>query len=270
MARLVDVPYRADLGSAGQDAFDRLVELGAIDIELSPDGGLAALMPDHVRPEQIASALGVDHVTVSAAHGRDEDSVWVLRPRPIRIGRLRIVPDDHEPGPDTLRLIDSAAFGTGLHPTTALCIEALEGLVLNTRPQTVLDVGTGSGVLALSALTLGVPRALGIDIDREALQIAQDNARINTLEDRLQLAHGGPEAVDGAWPLVLANVLAAPLIEMAPALVQRVAHHGQLLLSGVPSSVEPDVDHAYRHLGMRRVRATSRRGWVALLLQASW
>jgi ribosomal protein L11 methyltransferase len=69
---------------------------------------------------------------------------------------------------------------------------------------------------------------------------------------------------------VVANVLAAPLIEMAPALVHRAAHHGQLLLSGIPSSVESDVEHAYRRLGMRRVRAMSRGGWVALLLQASW
>jgi ribosomal protein L11 methyltransferase len=134
----------------------------------------------------------------------------------------------------------------------------------------MLDVGTGSGILALAALTLGVPRALAIDIDDEALQVAAENARINGLSDRLQLARGGPESVTGTWALVLANVLAAPLIEMAPALVRRVAHHGQLVLSGIPSSVEEDVDRAYRHLGMRRVRATSRAGWVALEMLASW
>jgi ribosomal protein L11 methyltransferase len=270
MATLVHVPYRVDVGHAGHDAFDRLVELGAIDIELSLDGDLAAVMPDHVAPEQIASALGVDHVTVSAAHGRDADSVWVLRPRPTRIGRLRILPVDHEPEPDALRLVDSAAFGTGLHPTTALCLEALEGFVESASPQAVLDVGTGSGVLALSALMLDVPRALGLDIDPEALHVARENARINGLDDRLQLAQGGPETVDGTWPLVLANVLAAPLIEMAPALVCRIAHRGQLVLSGIPSSVEGDVDRAYGRLGLRRVRAMSRGGWVALLLQASW
>ena len=70
--------------------------------------------------------------------------------------------------------------------------------------------------------------------------------------------------------LILANVLAAPLIEMASALVARLGHHGQLVLSGIPSSVEQDGVEAYRRLGMRRVRVTSRAGWVALLLQASW
>jgi ribosomal protein L11 methyltransferase len=137
-------------------------------------------------------------------------------------------------------------------------------------PDAVLDVGTGSGVLALGALLLGVPRALGIDIDNEALRVAAANARLNDLEERLQLERGGPERVPGMWPLILANVLAAPLIEMAPALVRRVGNQGQLVLSGIPSSVEQDVDKAYRRLGMRRVRVRSRAGWVVLVLQASW
>jgi ribosomal protein L11 methyltransferase len=76
--------------------------------------------------------------------------------------------------------------------------------------------------------------------------------------------------VSGTWPLVLANVLPGPLIEMAPALVRRVGHHGQLVLSGIPSSVEREVDEAYQRLGMRRVRVKSRAGWVALVLRASW
>ena len=125
-------------------------------------------------------------------------------------------------------------------------------------------------MLALAALALGVPRALGIDIEDAALRAAADNAALNGLGDRLQLLRGGPQAVTGTWPLVLANVLAAPLIEMAPALVRRVGHRGQLVLSGIPASVEPDVARAYRHLGMRRVDVKSRAGWVVLTLQASW
>jgi ribosomal protein L11 methyltransferase len=87
---------------------------------------------------------------------------------------------------------------------------------------------------------------------------------------RLELAHGGPETVTGTWPLVVANILAAPLVEMAPALVRRVAHYGRLVLSGIPASLEHDVNQAYCHLGMRRVGVKSRAGWVALVLQASW
>jgi ribosomal protein L11 methyltransferase len=125
-------------------------------------------------------------------------------------------------------------------------------------------------VLALAALMLGVPRALAIDIDGDALRAAASNARVNSLDDRLQVAHGGPATVSGTWPLVLANILAAPLIEMAPALVQRVGHHGQLVLSGIASSVAQEVEQAYCRLGMRRVRVTSRGGWVMIALRATW
>jgi ribosomal protein L11 methyltransferase len=259
-----------DFRHVDSEAFDRLIELGALDAEPGHDGGLAALMPDSVSPHQVASALGVDDIAVSRAEGRDAGSVWLLSPRPLRIGRLQIVPAHAETDANTLRLIDATAFGTGRHATTVLCLQALEEAIRIDRPEAVLDVGTGSGVLALAALTMGVPRALGIDIDDEAMQVAAENARINSMSERLQLARGGPETITGTWPLVVANVLAAPLIEMAPALVRRVARHGQLVLSGVPSSVEPDVDEAYRRLGMQRLRVTSRAGWIALVLRASW
>jgi ribosomal protein L11 methyltransferase len=264
------VPYRVDVTRAGDAELGRLVELGALDVEHSPGGGIAALMPDGVAPEQVAQALGVADLSVSPAIGRDAGSVWTLRPRPTRIGRLRIVPAHADAEPGVLRLIDSAAFGTGLHPTTVMCLEAIEDALQPTPAATLLDVGTGSGVLALAALLMGVPRALGIDIDAEALRAAAENARLNALDRRLELARGGPDAVVGTWPLVVANLLAAPLVELAPVLVRRVGHHGRLMLSGIPSSVEPDVDRAYRRLGMQRVRAQSRAGWSALVLQASW
>ena len=266
------MPYRVDLRRDAADAFDRLVELGALDAEPSGDDGISALMPDSVPPHQLGGALGVaaGDISISPAVGRDAGSVWVLSPRAIRIGRLRIVPAHIEPEPGALRLVDAAAFGTGLHPTTALCLEALEEAVEIAPPDEVLDVGTGSGILALGALMMGVPRAHGTDIEDEALRVAAENARINALDQRLQLTRGGPEALTGTRPLVLANVLPGPLIEMAPALARRVGHHGQLVLSGIPSSVDDDVDRAYRRLGMRLVRARPRAGWVALVLQASW
>ena len=264
------MPYRVDVPRAGDAALDRLVELGALDVDRSPGGGIAALMPDGVAPEHVARALGVDDLFISPAVGRDAGSVWTLSLRPIRIGRLRIVPAHARAEPGVLRLTDSAAFGTGLHPTTAMCLEAIEEALQPSTPGALLDVGTGSGVLALAALLMGVPRALGLDIDAEALRAAAENARLNALDRRLQLARGGPDAVDGTWPLVVANLLAAPLVELAPVLVRRVGHHGRLMLSGIPSSVEPDVDRAYRRLGMQHVRAQSRAGWSALVLQASW
>jgi len=251
------VPYRIDLHGAGGAALDRLVELGALDIEM--DGtDLAVLMPDGVAPDEVARLLAIADFTVSAAAGRDDGSVWTLTLPPLRVGSA------------ALSLVDAPAFGTGLHPTTALCLEMIEDLAGADPPARMLDVGTGSGVLAIAALVLGVGRVTAIDIDTAALDAAAANAVANGVADRLDLRHGGPEQMTGTWTLVVANVLAAPLIAMAPQLVRRVSHYGRLAVSGIPQSAEHDVVAAYRHLGMRHLETRARRGWIAAQLQASW
>ena len=263
------MPFRVDVRDPPGDALDRLVSLGALDVELT-SGGLAALMPDGVDAESLHTALGAASVSVSPATGRDDGSVWILRPRSVRVGRLVLQPAHMPPQPGALRLSDGPAFGTGLHPTTALCLEALEELLDLGIPPRMLDVGTGSGVLALAALIAGVPRVVGVDTDPDAIVVAGENARLNGFAGRLDLVRGGPEALSGSWPLVLANVLAAPLIDLAPALVQRVQHGGRLVLSGVPNSMVPEVEQVYRHLGMRRLGETARAGWAAMVLCPSW
>jgi ribosomal protein L11 methyltransferase len=245
------------------------VNLGALDIEPVNDG-LAAIIPDGVTPDMVAGALGMPSVTVSPAVARDNGSVWLLTPLAVRIGSIWVVPSDIAAPPGALRLTDTAAFGTGHHPTTALCIEALEEACTIAVSNSILDVGTGSGVLALAALMMGVPRAVGLDIDAEALKIAEEHARLNNLADRLQLVLGGPDVVDGTWPLVVANVLAAPLMEMAPALVRRVGSRGRIILSGIPCSLESEVRRTYERFGMRHVRSGTRGGWAVLVAQASW
>jgi ribosomal protein L11 methyltransferase len=229
-----------------------------------------ALMPDGIAPERVAEALGVDQFSVSPATGRDAGSTWILSPRATRVGRLNIVPLDSASKAGALRLIDSLVFGTGLHPTTALCLEALDEAIQAASPQAALDVGTGSGVLALGALMLGVPRALGLDLDDDSLAVAAENARINGLADRLELKRGGLETVTGTWPLIVANLLAASLVELAPAIVRRAGHHAQVILSGAPSSAESEVARAYRRLGLHCVDVRARAGWLALVLRATW
>ena len=134
----------------------------------------------------------------------------------------------------------------------------------------MLDVGTGSGVLALAALMMGVPRALAIDIDDEALRIAAENARINALDGRCSSRAAGQtrsrERGRWSWP----TCCLARSSRWRPRSCVASAITGQLVLSGIPSSVERDVDQAYRHLGMRRMRVKSRAGWIALVLRASW
>src|SRR6476661_962279 len=142
------MPYRIDLPALDNRAFDRLVGLGALDVESTTKGRTAALMPDRVTPDEVSSALGVTVLGVAAAEERDAGSVWVLRPRPVHVGGVRIVPAHYQSEPGTIRLTDTRAFGTGLHPTTVLCLQRIHDLVGHAPPSRVLDVGTGSGVLA--------------------------------------------------------------------------------------------------------------------------
>jgi len=263
------VPYRIDISKPHPDALDRLVHMGALDVEEIP-GGVAAILPDGVAPKAAARALGAGDVRVSSALARDDGSVWLLSPRPVRIGKILFAPAASAVTSDVVRLTDSSAFGTGHHPTTVLCIEALEEVVSRNVPDCMLDVGTGSGILALAALKLGVSRAVGLDIDADALHTAAANVRLNQFERRLQLVCGSIDRLDGVWPLVVANVLSAPLIEMAPLLVRRVAPGGSLILSGMPLSLESEVAQPYQRSGMRLVRTDTRAGWAMLELQTSW
>jgi ribosomal protein L11 methyltransferase len=271
------VPYRIDLRHPRGDALDRLVDVGALDVDMTPDGRLEALLPDDVPVATVAAALRVDALEVSAALGRDDGSTWILRPRPVHVGGLVLAPADVTPAPAdvtpaqaTLRLIDGAAFGSGLHPTTALCLDAIQQAAGSNVPASILDVGTGSGVLALAALAHGVPQAVGLDVDPAALSVAATNARLNNLSSRLRLICGGPEAVGEQWPLVVANILAAPLIDMAPTLARRLGRGGRLVLSGIHSSLVADVEAAYRPSGMHVLHAETRAGWTVLTLAGSW
>jgi ribosomal protein L11 methylase PrmA len=263
------MPYCIDISCPPPEALDVLVQFGALDVE-PVDDGLAAILPDGVTPDTVAGALGVSSIAVSAVVARDNGSVWLLRPRVVRIAGVLIAPPEAVAPSNALRLIDSNTFGTGHHPTTALCIEAIEEILTVERVDSVLDVGTGSGVLALTALILGVPQAVGVDIDADALKVAAENARLNKLENWLQLILGGPHVVHGSWPLIVANVLAAPLIELAPVLVPRLASRGRLVLSGIQSSLESEVRQAYQHFGVWHINSKTRSGWTVVMAQASW
>jgi ribosomal protein L11 methyltransferase len=169
-----------------------------------------------------------------------------------------------------LRLVDGDAFGTGLHPTTALCLQAIEDVLDAGIPDRVLDVGTGSGVLALAALRRGVRWAAGCDLDGDALRVAADNARLNGLANRFCLVHGAADSIRGSWPLVVANIRAAELMAMAQSLAWRVARRGRLVLSGIPQSIAADVARVYERIGMKSAGVGVRDGWSVIVLYPSW
>lgn len=189
--------------------------------------------------------------------------------RPLQFGALRILPtaSSELPTPDAALVVDAHdAFGSGLHATTALILERLSELELT---GSVLDVGTGSGILALAALRLGCTRAVGVDTDPQALIRAEANAERNGLASRLELRAGLPDASE-RFPLIVANILPAVLIGLADGLVRRLGASGILLLSGLQANDVEEVWRAYRHLGCRKLLEDRSQDWVRLELLAPW
>lgn len=147
-----------------------------------------------------------------------------------------------EPGATVLLLDPGLAFGTGTHPSTYLCLEWLAQADL--KGKTVLDYGCGSGILAIAALLLGAGRAVCVDIDPQALTATLDNARVNGVEDRVQVLL--PEAFEPAeYGVVLANILANPLIGLAPLLAECAAPGAGLALAGLLERQADEVRAAY-------------------------
>lgn len=165
---------------------------------------------------------------------KDWEREWMDNFHPMKFGeRLWICPSWREvPEPEAVNVMldPGLAFGTGTHPTTALCLTWLDGLDL--QDKTVVDFGCGSGILSLAALKLGAKKVIGIDIDPQALQASLANAKRNNVDDRLELYLPKEQPTLKA-DVVVANILAGPLRELAPTIIEFVADNGVLALSGI-------------------------------------
>jgi len=161
------------------------------------------------------------------------------------------------------------AFGTGHHGTTRGCLEALAHELKRKTPARVLDIGTGSGVLAIAAVKAGAGFALGTDLDADSIRIAKENARNNAAGRRLKLLHAagaGHSVIRAGAPydLVLANILARPLVRLAPDISKLMSIGGRVILSGLLSHQEPQVKAAYAGQGLDLVRRRRLNGWSTL------
>ncbi|MDA3979647.1 50S ribosomal protein L11 methyltransferase [Gallibacterium sp. AGMB14963] len=178
---------------------------------------------------------------------KDWEREWMDNFHPLKFGqRLWICPSWREiPDPTAVNVMldPGLAFGTGTHPTTALCLEWLDSLDL--QDKTVIDFGCGSGILAIAALKLGAKQAIGIDIDPQAIQASRENAKRNGVEDRLQLYLSADTPQDLTADVVVANILAGPLKELAPIISNLVIPQGHLGLSGILATQSNAVAAAY-------------------------
>lgn len=177
------------------------------------------------------------------------ERAWMDGFQPMCFGeRLWIYPSWHEiPADGSIKLLldPGLAFGTGTHPTTALCLEWLDGQ--DVTGKTVLDYGCGSGVLAIAALKLGAAHAVGTDIDPQALQATQDNAERNSINPASLHTCYPQELPQQTYDVVMANILAGPLVELAPPLLAALRSGGQLVLSGILAEQSASIQAAYQH-----------------------
>jgi ribosomal protein L11 methyltransferase len=199
-----------------------------------------------------------------------DDAAWATAWRdgyePIRIGRLTIVPSwlDVPMGADlVIRLDPGMAFGTGLHPTTRACLELMQSI--QPMPTPVLDVGCGSGILGIAALKLGAGRVVGYDTDTLAVEATRHNAEANSLAERFEVSHGTlPEAPEEAFPLVVANLVAAALIELALPLAAHTQPGGSLIASGIIDSRSDEVESALARSGLESKEWVTAGDWVTV------
>ncbi|MFJ5448261.1 50S ribosomal protein L11 methyltransferase [Pectobacterium carotovorum] len=190
--------------------------------------------------------VGFKH-KIEQLEDKDWEREWMDNFHPMQFGkRLWICPSWREiPDPNAVNVMldPGLAFGTGTHPTTALCLQWLDGLDLEGK--TIIDFGCGSGILAIAALKLGAARAIGIDIDPQAIQASRDNAQRNGVSERLELYLPKDQPADLSADVVVANILAGPLRELAPLISDLPKAGGHLGLSGVLATQAEGVAEAY-------------------------
>jgi ribosomal protein L11 methyltransferase len=239
---------------------------------LADGDGVASSVESTERALWHLQAFGLGRVgplAVRAVEDVDWADSWREHYVAQRIGRVVIVPswadEPLTPGAVAVVLDPGMAFGTGLHPTTRGCLELLQEL--SPMPPTVLDVGCGSGILALAALLLGAERAVAVDTDEHAVRATIENAERNGLADRVHAARGSLiDPADDTYELVLANLVAAVLVELAPRLAAHLAPDGTLIAGGI---IAPRGDEVVGALSAAGLEVRERRDdgeWLSLRL----
>jgi ribosomal protein L11 methyltransferase len=256
-----------------EDVAAELFDLGASGVEVrdgegapmpgvaSPPEGRAFLVAFFAARDLAGDAARVHGGDVTEVPDEDWSETWKKGLGPLSVGRAFVRPSWVDapvpPGMVEIVLDPGMAFGTGSHPTTSLCLAALSDLLAARPGASVLDVGTGSGLLAIAARKLGAGRVAANDNDPVAVEVARENAALNGAA--LELTGAPIEAIAGTFDVVVANILANVLVALAPALAAKVAPRGVLLLSGLLGPQEDEVRSAHVASGLSPLSGGDRR-----------
>jgi ribosomal protein L11 methyltransferase len=270
------VTFSLTLEAAAAEAEDlsaRLFDLGAAGVEIRdgegtpmpgtplPPPGRALLVAFFATREAAGEAAALHGGVVTPVPDEDWGEGWKKHFAPLDVGRVRVRPSwiDAPPPPGSVEVVldPGMAFGTGTHATTSLCLAALSDLLAERPGAAVLDVGTGSGILAIAARKLGARRVAANDDDPKAVEVARENAARNGAE--VEIVAAPLDAIAGTFDVVVANILANTLAELAPAIAPKLAPGGVLLLSGILGPQEAEVRAAYVARGLAPAAARERR-----------
>lgn len=202
----------------------------------------------------------------------DWSNAWKKYYHPVQVGEhLVVCPSweayDRKPDQVVLTLNPGMAFGTGTHDTTRLCMELLEKYI--TPQDTVLDVGCGSGILAITAALLGANKIIGCDIDEVAVKVAGENAALNGVQDRIAFHQGDlTSQVEGSFQIICANIVADVIIRLSEDAGRYLAKDGIFITSGIIDTREQDVLNALEQNGFQVIERRTSGGWVALACKA--
>jgi ribosomal protein L11 methyltransferase len=228
----------------------------------------ASRMMDGLR----AAGLG-GHASLRAHAGRDWATAYVdhLRPEPLGCGFLLVPAGVDVEDADGRRLVHfepGHAFGVGSHPTTQLAAAALERRLMSALPAALLDVGTGTGVLALVAASLGVGRVLGVDVSEESVALAARSARLNGIDEGLEFRLGSAADVEEHFGMVVANIEYSTWQQISGDVIGRMAPGAILLATGVVEECRADIEATWFASGLSVIRWESLDGWCLWELQA--
>ncbi len=201
----------------------------------------------------------------------EEDWMAVFRSqhKTVRIShRLVIRPTWCEPAGDNEVVLDPGmAFGTGSHVTTRMCLALLDGCIVDQVPERMLDLGTGSGILAIAGVRLGVRDVLALDIDAMAVDVALRNVSMNGVDDLIRVMEGGIETAEGLYGLITANLSASLLRRLAPEIAAHLKPGGSLIISGILEDEKGGVLDAFEKSGLRTGQVLKEKAWIGALLE---